>query len=175
MATITLRGSSRSAAKAVVYRLVAALAGRDSDPSGLLDDVRRSLGVEAFKLIEANFLDKSNGGGGADSRPWAPLADQAQRGRKAILRSGNDSPLYASLRSEGPRPDQILRPEVDGVTVGTANPVATYQHRGTRTIPPRPLWPDARDWPVAWRSQLSNALAIGILRALSQTLGGSPA
>jgi len=95
--------------------------------------------IREFYLIEAEQFE-SEGAAGASGK-WAALSDvyarykQRVRPDKPILRFDDD--LVQSL-TDPEAVGAILRPEADGLTIGTSVPYATAHQRGTRRMPARP-------------------------------------
>lgn len=95
--------------------------------------------IREFYLIESEQF-ASEGAAGASGR-WAPLSDvyakykQVAHPDKPILRADDD--LFESLTNPEAA-GAILRPEQDGLTIGTSVPYATAHQRGTRKMPARP-------------------------------------
>lgn len=100
----------------------------------------------AFRRIEQRRFDSEGPG-------WAELAAStvAQRerlgiggshpilSRKGIVDRGRrGGQLRTSLTTKGAK-NSVVRPEVDGLFVGTADPVAKYHQEGTAKMPARPL------------------------------------
>jgi hypothetical protein len=114
-----------------------------------------AVGLELLALLRERFLALSRGGVYYGER-WPPLAPPTIRrgGRRSgvLFVSGR---LLASLSPPPGHPDQVFDVSPGRVRVGTRRPGARHQHRGTRRIPARRLWP-AR-LPPAWKRRLLRA------------------
>lgn len=85
----------------------------------------------------------------AEGPGWSPLADST-RAERSALGIGRGSPildrsgapgggnLKGSLTTPGHK-NAVFRPEVDGVFMGTSDPVAQYHQNGSDRMPARPV------------------------------------
>jgi phage gpG-like protein len=121
--------------------------------------------IREFYLIEAEQFE-SEGAAGASGR-WAALSDvyakykQVAHPDKGILRADDD--LYQSL-TDPEAAGAILRPEPDGLTIGTSVPYATAHQRGTRKMPARP----PISFSEAQKRRMQKAIQAGLVRFIRE-------
>jgi hypothetical protein len=103
--------------------------------------------LPAYEEVYVAFQEIEKKRFAAEGPGWQPLADST-RAERSALGIGADSPildrtgvpgggnLKGSLTSQGHK-NAVFRPEVDGVFMGTSDPVATFHQDGTDRMPAR--------------------------------------
>src|SRR5437868_10069394 len=137
---------SRAEARRVIAALPAVASGRAPDTTGEARRMQLAIGAVALSLVKQAFVQKSEGRADEAGLRWEPLAPSTVakrrkgRGQGAPLILRDTGLLFNSLS-----PGISARPNPGQVIVGTNDPKAAWHHRGTTTIPARPLWPDPED------------------------------
>lgn len=151
--------ASRAQVRRVLRSVPGILAGRASDPTGLVRQLQTALGLVALSLVKEAFVAKASGQADQAGQAWLPLdpATVARRrkgegeGQPQILR--DTGRLLNGLSPGVLGSDQVFRLEPGKVIVGTNVSYAHYHHLGG-DVPGRPpqrrLWPAPQDWPAAW-------------------------
>jgi phage gpG-like protein len=158
--------------------LPAILAGHAPDPHGIARAIQMRLGLRLMGMLQRAFVEKARGGTGGDGVTWMPLRPSTVRGRRRGRRGSRYAGRVEILRDTGRLlrsltpgvdaigPEGVLRTPPGRVIVGTNVPYAGYQHRGTRRIPARPLWPLDGRLPGNWTRELAATLKRGVLAAI---------
>jgi len=135
-------------------------------PRGLLTDTQD----KRWRQIYAQALRRQSGGGmvtsyhqgNAAAIAWTVLKAEGavtifEKYSSAPVEIGRDTGrLFNSLSPGTNHPDQVLRPELGAVAVGTNVSYAGPFHAR------RPLWPAEGKWPQAWLDRLQGVLEDGI-------------
>lgn len=166
---------SRAAVTAYVRGLGKRLSGKVADPTGATRRVVRAGAEKALELVRMSFVVRSKGGTDATGLKWKPLKPATLKAKRkageppdALVRSGS---LLGSLGVGAKKGLSVkaitLRDSPAAIAIGTDIPYAAHHHRGTKSLPRRPLWPDPKDWPAAWWQQIANAMASQMAKELA--------
>lgn len=158
--------------------LPAVISGRLPDPLGLGKVFFTYIGNAVLKLIQDDFVVKSNGGAGAGGVTWAPLKEATleRRRRKGIEHEEILKQTEALLESLTPDQNnavdaariagQVFEYAVGSITVGSDVPYADYHQNGTAYMPARLIVPLSGDLPVEWESAVDEAIAEALQTAI---------
>lgn len=158
---------------AFVRSLPARLTGRTTDPTGISRRVLRACALKTLELLQKAYRDRARGVADESGLKWVPLKKETVERKKRL--GQNRGILIATeqlVRSFAPDKMgvylRIIREKAGSADVGTDVPYAVFHHRGTRTLPKRPLWPDPADWPARWWREILRAMSEELGRALSE-------
>lgn len=187
-----------TASRSSVQKLLRQLQNLSSGSSEMGKAILIRMGLAALDKIHHDFADKADGGGGALSQPWKPLAPstiakrrakavKGKRGRRRqeagdakiqILRDTGllfnslspGIPGAASHHMPSRKARQVFRLNPGSVTIGTNRVGAIYHHEGRfPPLPQRRLWPAPEDWPKNWWSEILQQGREGLLE-VAQTI-----
>ena len=155
----TVRASADAdALQRLVESLPGILAGTAPDPWGIRRKVLDRANAVLLERVRQAFVAKSKGLRGDDGIRWAPR----KSGKGDLLRKSGK--LLASIV---PLPADLGLEAAAGY--------AGFHHRGTRTIPARPFWPEPDGLPEAWAEAVLDAVREELERIMGRMAqGGRP-
>lgn len=163
--------ADRARVLAALATIPALLSGKTADPTGAAELVARAMGIAAASLVREAFVVKARGGTDSAGESWVPLKESTVKGRRQgtgatgqveILRDTDR--LLASL---GPGAVQTSPGQV---SVGMNVEYAQFLHEGTKTIPPRRLWPEPKRWPEQWWEEIGEVARQAVVNLVKKLL-----
>ena len=135
--------------------------------------ILRAMAAKVFELFQRAYRTRSEGGTDEAGLRWKPLAPStvaARRrnasGRRALILRDTDTlyrsftPIAAPGRAGGApmAPFRVVRFKPGSIEIDSDCPYAAFHHLGTRKMPARPLWPEAKNWPSSWWLEILRAM-----------------
>lgn len=150
------RNHSRASVRAHIRKIVSDLWREPYHPDVIR--LKKRIAQEILRIVESEFLKKSQGLADDAGVLWEHTRDFRERGRPMLLKTLN---LLKSFS---------YRLTNDGIVifVEPSAPYAGYLHRGTRRMPPRPFWPE--DFPESWVARALRLASDEILRYIEGRL-----
>lgn len=170
--SITWKGTRGDLVRSL-HLIPAVLAGTHADRLGLHDIFWGYVGNAVLDLIQRNFKDKMQGGGGYDNIPWQELAKMTLKLKRPVAPYtkfdilAETGALYDSLEPGSHEvPSGAVNQVFDflpaGVRVGSKDPKADAHQEGREdtNLPARPFVPE--DLPDKWLPNIEFAMEEGI-------------